>query len=118
MKRDDDGHPVVDASSTGLGVRPGEIPDTAGMVFPGRGGMSVTPDDPEGLPRWRRPPPLGGTATHPVWEISEDNLPADLLFREDPDSLTHGFIEPRTMMPIEHYEALLGETRLAWREHT
>jgi hypothetical protein len=119
MRKAADGFPVEEASGTALGVRPGEIPTHVGMVLPGEGGMSVAPDDPMGLPEWRRPPSLGGTATHPAWELREADLPTDLQFRPDPaNPVKHGFVEPRRMMPIGEYEALLGETRMDWKEHT
>jgi hypothetical protein len=77
--------------------------------------MSVSPREPQNLPRHRRPPEHGGTGDDPVWVLEESDLPAALVYRPDPDDPRHGFIEPARMMPFEDYEQLLNETRSRWR---
>lgn len=67
MKEDSEGHPECGPSARMLGVRlEGDIPiaDT-GEVQPETGGMSVAVDDPQHLPRHRRPPEHGATAATP-----------------------------------------------------
>lgn len=118
MKKAANGSPLEESSAKGLGVRKGpadwDIPIEGGFVRPGTGGMSVAIDDVKHLPQWRKPPPLG-TGMDPVFEMSDGDVPVDLMLRLDPRKRGHGFLEPRRKMPIEEYEALLGQTRLAWR---
>jgi hypothetical protein len=69
MKEHANGLPELGESSRCLGVRPGlDVPATEldDLVWPGEGGLSVSPDDPHGLPNFRRPPVLGGTGKDPV----------------------------------------------------
>jgi hypothetical protein len=118
MNADGD-YPEVASSAKGLGVRTSGddadiVPDANGLVHPGAG-MSVSPNDPNFLPRFRRPREHGGgTAKHPVWAILEDELPDALVFV--PDSPEHGVIGPVDSMPVEAYEAALAETQRAWRK--
>jgi hypothetical protein len=109
----DGASPVVERSATGLGVRIGVdvAPAEDGMVGPGRG-LSVAPDDPQLLPRFRRPEALGGTAKHPVWRIDEGDLPETLAHRLT--SPTHGQVEPAHEVDLADYESALAATRELW----
>lgn len=116
MRQAADGFPETDANGRTLGVRPGDIPiDPQGMVRPGTDGMSVAPDDPMSLPEWRRPPELGGTANHPVFQIPQSSLGPDLQYRADPANPTaHGFVEPSRAMTFDQYQGALWATRKRW----
>jgi hypothetical protein len=106
MREDVDGWPLVAESAPGLGARnPVDIePDGDGLVGPGVGGVSVSPDSPEKLPRHRRPPSWGGTGLDDVWAISVSEHGEKLIFSPDPDQPeTHGFIEPGEMMTLADY---------------
>jgi hypothetical protein len=112
------GLPVPGPSSRTLGVRPGvdvSACDDADVVYPGTGGMSVSPDNPRHLPRHRRPPQFHGTGKDLVWGLEEDRLPADLLYRPDPDNPGHGFIEPALPMTLAEYQAALARTQREWK---
>jgi hypothetical protein len=101
MKKAADDTPETGESARKLGARPEiDIPlDYAGDVEPGVGGMSVSPDSPENLPRHRRPPEYGGTGLDPVWMMDSEDLSERLVFRPDPgDPHRHGFVEPETRM--------------------
>ena len=54
---DDSGMPLIDSFHLGVrtsGPRVDIVVDATGTVHPNTGGMSVTPDDPMGLPRHRK----------------------------------------------------------------
>jgi hypothetical protein len=115
MNSDGD-YPRVERSAKGLGVRVGEDgdvePDAEDHVYPGAG-MSFAPDDPLFLPEFRRPPELLGSARHPVWCISESDLPAELVVTiDDPE---HGVIGPARAMSLIDYESALAGTQRNWR---
>lgn len=112
-----DGAPVAGRSARSLGARPGtDIPvDDAGLVRPGKGGMSVSPDDPHNLPRHRLPPELGGTGKDPAWAIGEYELGDQLAYRPDPANPTHGFVEPAGIMLFDEYQRALHATQARWR---
>jgi hypothetical protein len=117
MRRDGDGLPLLThLTSSGLGVRPDiDIPvDDEGFVEPESGGMSVTPDTPDGLPHHRRPHKFGGIGKHPIWFLETDQLPETLVYREERS--THGFIEPSVRMDLTDYQDAIAETRELWRE--
>jgi hypothetical protein len=118
MKAAADGLPEVGSTARTLGVRPGTDigVDGAGMVHSGTGGMSVTPDDPMGLPDHRRPPECGGgTGRDPVFRILRSALGPDLSYRADPANPTgHGFVEPARTMSIDDYQGALAATRGRW----
>ena len=117
MKEANDGLPVVAPTARTLGARPLiDIPiDQNGMVWPGTGGISVTPNDPKKLPRHRRPRSLGGRGKDPVWGIPSSNLGAKLVYRADPKNPTgHGFIEPAYPMTFNEYQCALTKTRATW----
>jgi hypothetical protein len=119
--RDDGGHPLVERSGRGLGVRVftarPDIPvDPEGRVHPGTGGMSVSPYDARNLPDHRRPPELDdGEGPDPIWYLYIEELGETLSFRPDPKKPTHGFVEPGDVMLLVAYEAALAGTRMTWR---
>lgn len=101
---------------TDLGVRvPYDIaPDDRGEVHPETGGMSVSPDSPDHLPRHCKPLFLGGTGRKPIWSIETIVLGGPLRCRLD--RATHALVEPRTAMPVDHYIDALRDTRPSWSE--
>ena len=122
MRAAPDGLPLAGPSARTLGARPGsppegDIPIIGGMVYPGTGGMSVSPPPAKNLPRFRRPPEHGGTARNiKLYELDTDGLPDELRARPDPkDPQRHAFIEPMRQMSFEEYEQALEETRGLWR---
>lgn len=117
MERQDD-RPRVGRDARSLGVREEydiEV-DEGGMVEPGVGGMSVSPEDILNLPSHRRPSEWGGTGKDPVWRISREHLGVDLEYRADPIDPTHGFIEPARTMEFNRYEEAIHATRESWVE--
>lgn len=118
MEEDGEGRPRVGATARRLGVRSGwDIPfDDEEQVEPFTGGMSVTPNSPEGLPFFRLPAGYGGTGKDPLWAIDSDALGDGLVYRPDDASPeTHGFIEPSRGMRLDEFEDLLALTRNGWR---
>lgn len=119
MRADDDGKPMLGEGARYLGIRvpPNETadvePDVEGNVHPGPHGLSVTPDDPRGLPRTLRPTALGGKAKDPLWELDDDDLPDGLVFNDDEP--THGFVGPSKEMPAEEFTRLVHGLRDKWR---
>ncbi len=111
------GVPVTGASARSLGARPDwDIPiDDAGLVRPGTGGISVSPEDPRNLPTHRLPPEFGGTGKDPIWTIGEYELGEHLSYRPDPRNPKHGLIEPTHTMTFEEYQQALHGTRNRWR---
>ncbi len=106
------------AGSRTLSARPNiDIPiNEDESVEPETGGMSVSPFSPENLPPHRRPPKFGGTSKDLLWELDTDALPAELVYRPDPDAPDqHGFIEPSYPMPFEQYQRALRGTRNLWK---
>ena len=92
-------------------------PDREGMVAPGTGGMSVTPNSPAGLPPHLRPISLGGQTSLPVFWISSTRLGGLLAFQpalKHPDR--HGFVEPAMAMKLDAYQDALCDTKPAWAE--
>jgi len=119
MRAGPDGLPQVGRSSSTLGVRlAGDYRDiavdSAGIVRPNVGGMSVVLDDPRSLPRARRPRSLGGVGRHPVFCLGEEKLPGLLTIRADQPP--HAFVEPSVACRFEQYETALHSTRPDWRK--
>lgn len=122
-----DGKPTVGNSALDLGVRvPADVsPDSAGMVAPGMGGMSVSPSLAD-LPTHRLPkrlqtlvPDARGLDTNVVWRLGEGDFVAGsvadgLQLRLDPDRAAHGFVESDSPVALEQYRAALAATRDAW----
>jgi hypothetical protein len=118
MKEDAGGMPELGESSRSLGVRPGidvAAAKSVDSVFPGQGGMSVSPDDPQHLPYYRRPATLGGTGKDPVWRIADVDLGQDLQYRPDPARGGHGFVEPARSMTLAEYQRALAQTQRFWQ---
>jgi RHS repeat-associated protein len=121
MGLDDDGLPIGGASKTKLGAtvsgaRPDIVPDEAGFV-------SSNPTDPKGmstaldpklLPKFLRPPELGGTSRNPLWRIDASKLPANLEAMPDLADPNHILIAPASKMTIEAYQQALLATRSMW----
>lgn len=110
-------HPLCGNGSCQLGARVGvDIrPDDDNQVHPGRGGLSVTPDDPKHLPLHFRPKQLGGNGRLPVFQIECNQLGSSLQYRSDPQKPhAHGFIEPAKMMALSCYQAALAATQNRW----
>ncbi len=119
MRKDETGRPLRGAESNMLGVRPGADihPDASSGVSGGRGGLSVTPDDPRLLPPHVRPPRFGGRGKLPVFALPMDCLGTSLAYRPDPERPErHGFVEPGELMDLGEYQAALGATQPSWRE--
>jgi hypothetical protein len=99
MKEDEDGLPMIGATSRTLGARPGVDIGVfnSGNVVSTVQGMSGSPMPPENLPLWRRPPEFDGTGTDPVFAMDTNDLPEELEFLPDPKKrATHGSLDRRT----------------------
>jgi hypothetical protein len=119
MKADEDGLPMIGHKfGSTLGARVGDDvePTPTGTVGPGCGGMSVSPDEPERLPKHRRPPQFNGTGRDPVWRISPQALDRRLQCVPDPDDPErHWLVEPVVDMPVAEYQSLIEATRSHWQ---
>ncbi|HQU44204.1 MAG TPA: hypothetical protein PK867_15395, partial [Pirellulales bacterium] len=112
------GMPEVGSGARLLGVRPGTdllVSLPYEIVPPGAGGLSVSPHDAANLPYFRRPRQLGGTGKDPVWVIESSLLRPGLIYRPDPNSPTHGFIEPASSMTLDDYQRALAATQPLWQ---
>jgi len=114
MAKAGDGNPRIAPNHLGVRIGADIQPDGDSNVRPNTGGMSVTPNDPMDLPQHRRPAELAGTSRWPVWWIHDRKLPAMLNYRPDPRSRTHGFVEPRTTMNLDDYQAAIAGTAPTW----
>lgn len=129
MRKDEDGFPVVDRSTSGLGVRvPGMNPpagkedvsvDGAGNVLANGEGMSVNPTwrdiHPHYLPRR-----LKGSASNNRFcfrigtgPFVQGAFAAGLELIPDAGA-PHGVVAPEQDMPLADYEAHLANTRTQW----
>jgi len=118
MRADPYGFALPGDTSSTLGVRADyDVPvDEEGLVRPGTGGMSVTPDDWRRMPERRIPEELGGDGRHPMFYIDTDDLGPLLRFRRDPDNpVRHDFVEPAHPMSFEGYQAAIHATAALWR---
>ena len=129
--------PQIGRGGALLGVRVGPEqrddinPDENGIVYLGKGGMSVAPSvdalPPHRLPRRLRDsmpdrfPAACGSNALCCWsmgkgEFKEELVTERLNLRLDPDRPNkHGFVEPHDKMAIEDYEASLSATRESWQ---
>ena len=107
--------PQIGDSARTLGIRVDvDIPiDGNGMVYPGTGGMSVSPRASD-LPAHRRPIEFGGTGKDPVWRIDTNKLGSELKYV--PDAPGHGTIQPTRSMLLEEYQEALANTQKDWRK--
>jgi hypothetical protein len=127
---------IAPGQASGLGVRTGdcEYPDIGvdpqDNVMPATGGMSVS-SSVDQLPGHRVPrrlkekypdrfPFATASNAYGCWCLGDGEFVASLIaprlcFRPDPeDDLSHGFIEPETVMLLVEYERALGDTQGAW----
>jgi hypothetical protein len=120
MKEDDSGSCLIGDGARMLGIRPGvdvTAKDANDLVYPGQGGLSISPDDPLNLPYFRRPQEFQGIGKDPVWLILDTDLPGfDLCHRPDPAKPTHGFIEPVRPMTLGEYKRAIARTHTLWRK--
>lgn len=123
----EDGKPARGDSSSRLGVRvPHDIPvDSGNVVYPGTGGVSVSPSisalPPHRVPKRFRGVVQGasGSDHDAIWSIGDGSfeqglLTGDLELRPDPRTSRHGFIEPARKMPVDHYRSAIAATRDSW----
>ncbi|MGH7139418.1 MAG: hypothetical protein ACREHD_27045 [Pirellulales bacterium] len=118
MREDQNGLPEIGPSARSLGVRPGAdvlavLPQE--LIQPRLGGLSVSPHHPTNLPYFRCPRQWGGTGKDPVWAIDSSLLGADMIYRPDPNSRTHGFIEPSKPMTLDDFQKALAATQSFWQ---
>jgi len=122
MKRCENGLPRCGERGRHLGVRVSKETssvidievDSTGRVRPGIGGMSVVLDT-RYLPPALLPPPIG-YGKDSVYSIEERNLGPMLCYRPDSTRASeHGFVEPKSEIAIEAYQAALCATARSWR---
>jgi hypothetical protein len=134
--REENSVPALGSSSTTLGVRlpdvsqPGLVPDitpdASGLVKPGQGGISVSPDivhlPPHAIPTRlkSRYPRASGNARIRIRRLgegpfSDGSLSDELSFRVDPKNAGHGFIEPASDMHVNAYLDAIRSTRDQWQ---
>lgn len=128
MVRLDDGHPLVEASAKGLGVRQGEDYELCekGMVIIGEKGMSVAPAWRD-LPIFRVPKRLGtggqGKDSLYCFKTSEgpfvrSNLTEVLELLPDSVSakkpIKHGVIRPGSTLTQSAFAEAIASTRMSW----
>jgi hypothetical protein len=118
MLQRDNGVPLCGSDDCMLGVRPGVDvqPNGDGLVHPGRGGMSATPNNPIALPPHLRPESLGGFSRLPVFFVSVETLPQSLSYvpsQKRPER--HGEVEPANTTPLESFQRALCATANLWR---
>jgi hypothetical protein len=119
MKSGADGRPITGRSARMLGVRvegphADVVLDDAGQVLPGRGGMSVTVDDPIQMPPARRPRWLGhGLSEDQLFALPIRAVGGALTVRIDRGA--HGLVEPTQPRPLITYEVDLRATRPNWQ---
>lgn len=114
--------PLVSNTASGLGVREGappigDIPVYDGWVKPQEGGMSVVADAPDSLPGHRVPPPKGTGKHHLIFSLEEEQLPAQLIARQDQpeNNPAHRSIEPVEDCRIEEFRQQIVSTRKDWK---
>ncbi len=119
MRPDIAGRPLCGSGSGNLGVRARDIEiDASGQVIPGRGGLSLTPDDPSGLPVEFRPKSLGGIGKLPIFAIGRDSIGRKLQVRIDTrNSRSHAYLEPAHLMNLATYQTTLCATSPYWRRY-
>lgn len=114
MKPTDEEQPTQGTSMTSLGVRARDLhPRLDGTVDPLEGGVSVSPEGEDHLPRSART--VLAKERGVVFELETHELPDILAYREDPNNKSHGFIEPAHPMKFEAYQRAVHETSALWR---
>ena len=125
--------PLIGNRALMLGVRlpPSQgiidiVPDNAGFVKPGTGGMSVSPDIgslPKRLlpPGWLSPGDKSMSRSGNNTAVFSHGIGAFVVSRIGfnlrlvPDSMSHGLIEPSTIMSVETFCNALGNTVEDWQ---
>jgi hypothetical protein len=116
MRAADDGHPVTGASLSTLGIRERDVrPQADGLVQPQTGGMSVTPDRWEDMPKPLLPEPLGGEGRHPLFRMLTSALPSSLAARRDRPG--HALVENTVACTFQVLQDDIRGTRLSWEPH-
>lgn len=121
MFPDDDGLPRVSRDPHCLGVRvfnsnpPNDIyPDgEPPTVSPAKGGMSVTPGDPNRIYKLFLKRAMDKRRAERVWCLQQRDLREDLALHFT--SQFHATVEPVRLMSLEEYEEALAATRPFWR---
>jgi hypothetical protein len=126
MRREADGLPTVQQSSSALGVRPGvDISlDAQGNVIVNGEGMSVNPDWRSAsilrIPRRLRHVMPGAAGSNNQFcfragtgSFQQGAFAAGLTL--EPDSAMHGNIAPALAVPLAQYEKDITATRLDWQ---
>lgn len=126
MRRDHDGLPTVQQSSSALGVRPGvDISlDPQGNVMVNGEGMSVNPNWRDAsilrIPKRLRHLVAGARGSNNQFCFRSGTGPfqqgpfaAGLTL--EPDSVTHGNLAPAHVVPLAQYEADIAATRPDWQ---
>jgi hypothetical protein len=125
----DSGLPAIGNLASALGVRlppskDADLPvDADGAVHPNTGGMSVAPSW-RCLPPWRISKRLrgkvegaSGSANVFCWRMGAGEFAAERVapgLQLNPDSDTHGTVEPDRPMPLSEYQGALAATRDQW----
>ena len=108
------GKPALGESARKLGVRVGPDLDVVdGVAKHNQKGMSTSPDNPENLPKHRRPKEFGGTGRDPVWEADSSELTNETIEWHQ-DGPTHGIVRPTEDMPYDGFKAALEATQDRW----
>lgn len=116
--KDDGGHPKVEASARGLGVRvpPNQYVDVDvvdGVVKANRKGMSMGRFTPFSIIESRRPPEWGGTGPRDaMWATVSAIFTGPLTYH--PDTPTHANAAAAFDMPVDAMQGALAATRPAW----
>lgn len=114
MALSESSEPKVGTSMTTLGVRVRDLhPRLSGLVDPLEGGVSVTPEGHEHLPRAALLQLNRGKGT--LFALDTDTLPKELVYRPDPDDDHHGFIEPASPTKFESYQRAVQGTSDLWQ---
>lgn len=114
MAHADDMAPRIGTSMTTLGVRVRDLhPRLSGLVDAQEGGVSVSPEGQEHLPRAALE--LLKREKGSIFALETDDLPDQLAYRPDSYNASHGFIEPMSPMKFEFYQRAVQETSELWR---
>lgn len=112
MAQTDSTEPKLGTSMTTLGVRVRDLhPRLSGLVDPLEGGVSVSPEGHEHLPRSARMVMESGKGV--IFALDTDDLPSQLRYRQDTQS--HGLIEPASPTKFEIYQRYVQETSDLWQ---
>lgn len=114
MRLTDEELPQQGTGMTSLGVRVRDLhPRLDGTVDPQEGGVSVSPEGYEHLPRAAAVVLKNKKGV--IFMLETENLSKNLTFREDPLNKSHGFIEPTHPMKFEAYQNAVQATSERWQ---